>query len=55
MRSEKVARSVDGRERFDLIIVDESKSERIRPSSGRSLLGSEWENGLVFECAWCSG
>ena len=54
-RSEKLARNVGGREMFDLMIVDESKGERVRPSSSRLLLASEWENGLVVECAWCGG
>ena len=53
--SEKVARKVGGRERFDLVVVDESKSERVRPSSSRLQLASEWENGLVVECAWRGG
>ena len=39
--SENVARTVGSRERFDLVIVDESKGERVRPSSGRLLLASE--------------
>jgi hypothetical protein len=45
MRSQKVAGNVGGRERSDLIIVGESKSERVGPLSG------EWEIGLVVECA----
>ena len=47
--------NVGGRETFDLVIVDESKGGRVRPSSSRLLLASEWENGLVVECAWCGG
>ena len=34
-------------ERFDLIIVGEGKSERIRPSLSRFLWAGEWANGLV--------
>ena len=44
-----------GQERFGLFIVDERKSERVRPSLSRLLLASEWEDSLVVECAWCGG
>ena len=54
-RSEKLARNVGGRETFDLLIVDESKGKRVRPSSSRSLLASEWGNGLVVECVGVAG
>ena len=37
-------------ERFDLIIVGESKSEQVGPLSRRFLSAGEWENGVVVEC-----
>ena len=54
-RSEEVAGNFGDGERFDLIIVGESKSEQVRPSSSRPLLTGEWEIGLVVECVWCGG
>ena len=40
-----------GGERFDLIIVGESKSGKVGPLSRILLSGDEWENGLAVECA----
>jgi len=45
------------RERFDLIIVRESKSEQVGSLSRILLSGDEWENGLVVltSAQWHSG
>ena len=42
-------------ERFDLIIVGESKSEKVRPSSSRPPLTGEGEIWFIVEVAWCGG
>ena len=47
----KVAENVGGGERFDLIIVGESKSEQVDSLSRVLLSADERENGLVVACA----
>jgi hypothetical protein len=46
-RSQKVTGNVGGEERFDVIIVGESKNKKVGPLPRRFLSAGEWENGLV--------